>query len=81
MSNYRKTCVSELRHSLGWPRQKFAYYLGVSEMTILRWESGRSIPRGNHLADMHALSEQEGASFAPWAEELVPLPMPLAVAG
>ena len=38
------TRIASLRRRLGWPQQKMATYLGVSQPTVVRLERGRPEP-------------------------------------
>jgi len=65
---YRTACVKDLRKHLGWTRQKFAFLVGVSEMTVHRWETARSTPGGVHLGSMNALAQEQGIKFQPFQQ-------------
>lgn len=40
--------LSDLREARGWDRAYLARLLGVTPITIRRWESGTSEPEGDH---------------------------------
>lgn len=57
--------IAQLRERLRLSRASLARFLGVSEMTVVRWENGTdSSPRGLQLVVLQALesaSERHGA--------------------
>ena len=52
------TAVKKLREKLGLGVQDFAKKVGVSRMTVFRWESGQSAPRGLALKALDRLAKR-----------------------
>ena len=48
--------IKELRQRSGWTQERFARELGVSVMTVSRWETGKQkpIPSLQHALDLLA---------------------------
>jgi len=44
--------LRDLRYKHSINRQTLAYKLGVSEVTVWRWEEGRAFPSRKHLAEL-----------------------------
>ncbi len=53
--------VRELRAALGWPRERLSTALGISFATIVRWETGRTVPKPDQVEQLRALVAAEGA--------------------
>lgn len=51
------TEVTDLRKSLKVSRAVLARFLGVSEMTVIRWEKAAQVPQGLPLLTLYALSK------------------------
>jgi putative transcriptional regulator len=47
--------IVKLRQSLGLNQARFAWFLGVTEKTILNWETGRTTPNGPSFRLMELL--------------------------
>ena len=50
--------ITALRLALGLTRQLFAVRVGVAQMTVYRWEQGRSTPRGLALKRLRVLERR-----------------------
>lgn len=48
--------IRELRHSMGLTQQAFGSLLGLSFVTVSRWENGHSNPRGLGIVILELLS-------------------------
>jgi DNA-binding transcriptional regulator YiaG len=53
--------IKVLRTDRGLTQEQFARELGVSHMTISRWEKGRSIPRGLSRSALDKFSKRKAA--------------------
>ena len=63
---YNPEVVKIVRSQLGYTQRQFAEQLGVSQMTIVRWEGGNASPSVEHLAKMYNLSISHGQTNFPW---------------
>lgn len=52
--------VRELRARLGWSRTQVAAELGVGHNAVIRWETGRTLPKPEHLGRLRALASGTG---------------------
>ncbi|MEM6399809.1 MAG: helix-turn-helix transcriptional regulator [Cyanobacteria bacterium P01_D01_bin.116] len=52
--------IRELRNSLGLTQEKFANHLGVTLLTINRWENGRSKPSPLAIEKVEGILEKMG---------------------
>jgi len=50
--------ISSLREGIGLTQEQFGAKLGVSKMTVSRWERGTMRPRPSAVAAIHALQKQ-----------------------
>ena len=55
--------IALFRSRLGWSRKKFAERVGVSYLTVLRWELGQKSPSRLACASLARLSQSEGVSL------------------
>lgn len=55
--------ISALRLKLGLTKAAFAREIGVYYMTIYRWESGKSVPKGLSLRALEQLAQLPGAGI------------------
>ena len=51
--------VEKLRKRHNWTREDLASKLGVSYMTIYRWEKGKSKPQRSHIKRMSEIFTKE----------------------
>lgn len=57
-ARFRIESVPELRARLGASQHVLAAIIGVHPSNVVRWEGGKSTPKGNHLARMVGLTRQ-----------------------
>ena len=50
--------ITALRLALGLTRQLFAVRVGVAQMTVYRWETGESVPRGLVLKKLRFMARR-----------------------
>ena len=56
--------VRDLRRRMGWTQRRFAEYLHVTPLTVLRWESRQSTPRPLALVRLRELEQELAAAKA-----------------
>lgn len=55
--NWGKDRVRRLRKRLGLTQEQFAQRVGVTFVTVNRWEAGHSAPRGLSLRELDRLDQ------------------------
>lgn len=49
--------IRRIRHKLGWSQEKFAQSLGVSWVSVNRWEAGKNEPKPETIEKILKLVE------------------------
>lgn len=56
--DYRGSYVRRARRGTGMSQKKFAASMGVSPVTIARWETGHTVPSSEKIQSLLALTKQ-----------------------
>jgi putative transcriptional regulator len=60
IQNYSPNQITAIRVKLSWTRQRFAHEVGVSEVTISRWERGKVLPSGLSSRKLNSFYTRQG---------------------
>ena len=55
-----KDDIRRIRHKLGWSQERLAQFLGVSWVSVNRWEAGKNEPKPETIDKLIELSKMEG---------------------
>jgi len=73
MSSFDNKKIKIVRTMLGLTQQAFAEKLGVSSMTIHRWESGKSVPSAYYISEIYNICHSNDISINLFESRCQPL--------